>query len=369
MSTGEGFRVNQRSRQLCNGCDILPSTPGGPVTLYLAPPVSHLLGRIERAATATGLFSIKPFGGALAVTIADDSALLTLADELATILTLHELSETLALTVPVGAVAGIADFVRARPLSRIVAQARGKWFSEILAEKRLVIHFQPIVRSCEPTQILGYECLTRGRLQDGTLVSPDILYQTAIDMGLLYYFDRAARTDSVRIAAEQAFDELVFVNFRPSAVYNPRFCLQSTVRAVTDAGIAPERIVFEVVESEEVADTDHLIGILDMYRSAGFRVALDDLGAGYGSLNLIHRLQPDFIKLDMGLVRNVDSDPIKGILAAKLLEAAAELGIPSIAEGVETVAERTWLRHHGAIYQQGFLFARPAFPPPMVTKR
>jgi EAL domain-containing protein (putative c-di-GMP-specific phosphodiesterase class I) len=117
--------------------------------------------------------------------------------------------------------------------------------------------------------------------------------------------------------------------------------------------------VFEVVESDEVTDVKHLLSTLDFYRRAGFRVALDDVGAGFASLNLLHALKPDFIKLDLELVRDVHREPFKAMLAAKLIEAGVALGIGVIAEGVETQSEWEWLREHGATYTQGYYVARP----------
>ncbi len=348
---------------VCADCAILPPVISGPRTLYLAPPIGDLLTVFDRTATDVGLQCARPFRGALAITIPDQGELLAFADAVSATLSTPELAETLALSVPVGAASSLADFVRARPLSRIFAQARGRWFSDMLADGRLVTHFQPIVSSLTPTIIYGYECLTRGHLRDGTLVAPRELFQTAIGTGLLYFLDRAARTGAVRSAAEHGVDGMIFINFQPSAIYNPDFCLASTVRAVMDAGLAPERIVFEVVESEDMHDAKHLVAILDAYRDAGFRVALDDFGSGYGSLNLLHRLRPDFVKLDIDLVRHVDQDPIKATIASKLLETAADLDIPSIAEGVETAAEAAWMRDHGATYQQGFFYGAPAGRP------
>jgi len=94
-------------------------------------------------------------------------------------------------------------------------------------------------------------------------------------------------------------------------------------------------------------------------------VALDDLGSGYGSLNLLTRLRPDYVKLDAGLVRNVDSDPYKSQVAARVLDLARDLGIASIVECVETVHEFNWVRSHGANFVQGYYIAKPAFPPPV----
>ncbi len=94
-------------------------------------------------------------------------------------------------------------------------------------------------------------------------------------------------------------------------------------------------------------------------------MALDDLGAGYSSLNLLASLRPDFVKLDVGLVRDVDRDPYRTAIAAKLLDLAKDLGVIVVAEGVETEEQWRWLVAHGADLAQGFFFARPASPPPV----
>ena len=96
-------------------------------------------------------------------------------------------------------------------------------------------------------------------------------------------------------------------------------------------------------------------------------MALDDLGAGYGSLNLLHQLQPDVIKLDRELIRGVDRDPYKAVIAEKLLELAQKLGITTLAEGIETAGELQWVRDHGVDLVQGFFIARPQ-PVPLGLK-
>jgi EAL domain-containing protein (putative c-di-GMP-specific phosphodiesterase class I) len=108
-----------------------------------------------------------------------------------------------------------------------------------------------------------------------------------------------------------------------------------------------------------VEDPGYLLEILRQYRQAGFRVALDDLGSGFSSLNLLHALRPDFVKLDMALVRDVDSDPFKATLASKIIEAARDLNMGVVAEGIETEAEFRWMRENGATLLQGFYLARP----------
>lgn len=114
-----------------------------------------------------------------------------------------------------------------------------------------------------------------------------------------------------------------------------------------------------------MAEVSHLRRILDYYRTRGFRVALDDMGAGYNSLLSLNELRPDFVKVDIELIRGVDADPFKARIAANMLELANRLEIPSIVEGIENAGEYRWVRDHGASYAQGFFFARPASVPPV----
>jgi len=109
----------------------------------------------------------------------------------------------------------------------------------------------------------------------------------------------------------------------------------------------------------------HLVSILQTYRDAGFRIALDDLGAGFSSLDLLGKLRPDFIKLDRALLQDVESDRFKATIAQKLLETARALDIATVVEGIEHPGQWEWARDHGATYAQGFLFALPASPPPV----
>lgn len=119
-----------------------------------------------------------------------------------------------------------------------------------------------------------------------------------------------------------------------------------------------------MIETEELADSRDLVDILAQYRAAGFRVALDDLGAGYGSLTLLERLRPDLVKFDRDLITDIDNSPSKQAIVSGLVGMARELGIATVGEGVERRAEWEWLRGAGVDYVQGFFFARPANPPP-----
>jgi EAL domain-containing protein (putative c-di-GMP-specific phosphodiesterase class I) len=228
----------------------------------------------------------------------------------------------------------------------------------------LTMWFQPLVAAGGDNALYAYECLMRGRDENG-VVFPNQMLEVANGADMLFQLDLAARRAAIEQAARHRIQSRLFINFTPTAIYDPKFCLRSTVAAVDAAGLTNDRIVFEVVESEQVADSRHLRNVLDYYRTHGFGVALDDLGSGYSSLNMLHELRPDFVKLDMGLIRGIDQDPYKALIAQKLLEVAQGLGIRTVAEGVETQGEFGWLRAHGADFVQGYLFAKPAEVPPL----
>jgi EAL domain-containing protein (putative c-di-GMP-specific phosphodiesterase class I) len=116
-----------------------------------------------------------------------------------------------------------------------------------------------------------------------------------------------------------------------------------------------------VTEGERVQDRPHLVNIFREYRRFGFRTAIDDFGAGYAGLDLLSEYQPDVIKLDMALVRGVDASKPKQAIVRGVMAMCAELGISVLAEGIETAAERDFLRGAGVRLMQGYLFAKPAF--------
>jgi len=354
----------------CAQCVMLPTLPAqSGSSLYLAFPLSHTVGTVrtylrEHAIAFTAL-------SAKTLVVPVTPALLqTFSRELRDLLSPVELRGTKTLILPETTVTPtIAQLLEVRDLHTLLAAVEGAWVAEMLRDARLTTHFQPIVSCTDPRSIFAYECLLRGKTTDGQIVPPGTIFHAAREAGFLFHLDRAARLTAVREATAHQITTPIFINFNPTAIYDPRNCLASTIKAIKDAAIPPERVVFEVVESDETADPDHLLHILAAYRDAGFRIALDDMGAGYSTLNLLSRLHPDFIKLDREIVRDIGADPYKAEIATKLLELAAVLNIDVIAEGVETETEWQWLRQHGARYVQGYLFARPASPPPPVVVR
>ncbi len=351
-------------RATCISCESLPDAFPAAGTLFLAAPLEHTQRLIVDVAREQGLEPSVPEPDVLQVSFQGDD-LPQVLQRLSERLSAGECEETRVVLLRAGEEPRIRSMLLADRLSVLVRRSRAHWLVDVLATNALVTHFQPIVVSDDPGQVFGYEALTRGVGVDGELIPPTALYGAAVTSNLLYHLDRAARIEAIRAAADNGIEATTFINFTPSSIYTPEFCLRSTIAAMRRTALTPDRVVFEVVETERIQDMGHLEAILRTYRDKGFGIALDDLGAGFASMRLLNSLRPDFVKLDMSLVRGVDTDGYKATIAGKLLETARSLGIRSIAEGVETEAEWRWLTENGATYQQGFLFARPATPPPV----
>ncbi len=230
-----------------------------------------------------------------------------------------------------------------------------EWFERALLDNRFETWFQPIIDT-STRAILAHECLIR--LQTSRIYSGGEIVDAATIRNQIHAFDAHARRLAILSAAKQNRSGRFFVNFMPSSIYNPEFCMRTTMEALAETGMSRENIVFEVVESDLIRDSAHLRRICDYYRTNGFGFALDDVGTGSNSLQMVCELRPEYIKLDKSLVQNVEK-PMYGATIRKLVELAEQFSVRVIAEGVETIhtMENLWLL--GVQTMQGFLFGRP----------
>ncbi|RYG62974.1 EAL domain-containing protein, partial [bacterium] len=248
-----------------------------------------------------------------------------------------------------------------------LARAQSGWFLELLREKRFETHFQPIISVDKPDQVFAFEALLRARTNKA-VIAPDTLFNLARGLNLGRQLDDAARQCAIENAAKHRMTSKIFLNISPNTLGDGRDTLTSTLMAIERFGLQHDQFVFEIVESECIEDLPQLKSALAGLRKAGFRIALDDLGAGYASLQLLAQLRPDYVKLDRELMTGVDTDPFKALIAQKLLETARALGVVTVAEGVESKGQWEWLRAHGGDFAQGYYFARPSSPPPVMSK-
>lgn len=222
----------------------------------------------------------------------------------------------------------------------------------------LAMAFQPIV-DVETGQAWAYEALVRGADGQGAV---EVL--ASVNSENRYAFDQQCRVAAITQAVEAGIIETgarLSINFLPNAVYSPLACIQLTLKTAAAVDFPTERLIFEFTENEEMADTAHVANIIENYRRMGFATALDDFGAGHAGLSLLARLQTDIIKLDMELVRGIDISMPRRMIVEGLVAVFARMGITTVAEGIETIAEYEVLRGMGIRYMQGYLLARPGF--------
>ncbi|MET0266602.1 MAG: EAL domain-containing protein [Duganella sp.] len=217
-----------------------------------------------------------------------------------------------------------------------------------------VFAYQPLVR-LSTRDIFGHEALVRGPNGESAY---SVLSQ--VNDENRYAFDQACRVGAIRGAAQLGLPGFLSINFLPNAVYRPEACIQSTFNAADEYGFPTERIIFEVTEGEQILDRAHLVNIFREYRRFGFQTAIDDFGAGYAGLNLLAEYQPHIVKIDMDLVRGIDSSSARQAIVRGIVAICRDLGIEVLAEGIETAAERDTLRGAGIDLMQGYLFSKPA---------
>lgn len=215
--------------------------------------------------------------------------------------------------------------------------------------------FQPIVRA-STRQVVAYEALARGSAGE-----PFLSVWNQVTEDKLYRFDQTFRVKAIKLASDMGLKKGLNINFTPNAVYRPELCIRTTLEAAREYDFPIERIHFEVTEGEHVQDKAHLVSIIRTYQDLGFSTLIDDFGAGYSGLNLLAEFQPDCIKVDRGLISDIEDHPPRQAILEGIIYTCRKLNIEVLAEGVETAAEYRWLAGAGVDLFQGFYFARPAF--------
>jgi len=357
-------QINPMPGHRCARCETLPDSSCRTGSLYLSPPMGPTAEAIENIARAFCVSLSHHSGRTLELDLTEESGP-EICGALASDLGQMELDDTRCLFLAEDESFDIGALDRVCSLGEFLSVRDNQWFIELLEDERLVSWFQPIVQADQPGQVFAYECLVRGEGRQGETILPGALFDTARRSDLLFFFDRLCRQTAIRSAWAHRITTQIFINFNPTSIYNPVHCLKSTLETMAGTGLSFKNVVFEVVETDKVRDVSHLLKIVNYYKEMGFGLALDDIGAGYSSLNLLHQINPDYIKIDLDLIRDVHTDRSKGVIVKNLLGIARDLGIKSIAEGVETHGEWQWLCAHGADYLQGYLFAKPE-PVPVV---
>jgi EAL domain-containing protein (putative c-di-GMP-specific phosphodiesterase class I) len=220
--------------------------------------------------------------------------------------------------------------------------------------------YQPIVDPATRATF-GYEALLRSN--EAALPNPGAVLEAAQRLRRTHDVGRAVRQKVPDFVDLAPGDSLFFVNLLA------RDLEDETLAAPTGAfSQLASRIVLEITERSSLDEIPEARGMVERLRGLGFRIAIDDLGAGYAGLNSFAVLEPDFVKLDMSLVRDVDRSPVKQKLIRSMSHLCRDMGVKVVAEGIETVQERDAVIELGCDLLQGYLLAKPGKPFPVVER-
>jgi EAL domain-containing protein (putative c-di-GMP-specific phosphodiesterase class I) len=213
--------------------------------------------------------------------------------------------------------------------------------------------FQPIV-DIDTAEVYAYEALVRP-VGGGT--AADIL--SRMSGAHRYAFDQMCRVKAIELAAALGMNDFLSINFLPNAVYEAAACLERTLETAQRSGFPLHHLIFEITENEPTRDIHQFKEIFSQHKRHGMITAIDDFGAGHSGLSMLADFQPDIIKIDMELTRNIDTDTVRRSIARAIISLCSDLKISVIAEGVESVAEAVTLRGLGVSLFQGYLFSKP----------
>lgn len=231
---------------------------------------------------------------------------------------------------------------------------------DIIRQEAIKSVFQPII-SLRDGNILGHEALSRITCES-QFENIEILFKQAVLHNRLWDLELLCRTIALRTAYVYMippYNMKLFLNVDPNVIHDESFKRGFTKNFLDQLDIVPENIIFEITERNIIHDFEGFIQTIDHYKQQNFKIAIDDAGAGYSGLNLISEINPHYVKLDMRLIRNIDTDPLKYALIKGMVEVSKVSSIVLIAEGIETIEELQTLVNLGVQYGQGYLIQRP----------
>ncbi|QOX63494.1 GGDEF domain-containing protein [Anoxybacterium hadale] len=232
--------------------------------------------------------------------------------------------------------------------------------NNIISNREIKTVFQPII-SLRDGEVLGHEALSRITCVTN-IKNIEELFILAGKYNCLWELEQLCRTKAFEAAFRfmvPPYDKKLFINVNPNVLHDETFQKGLTKEYLNQYQISPSNIIFEITERNIIKDLKGFIATVSHYKSQDYRIAIDDAGAGYSGLNLISDVNPNYIKLDMKLIRNVDSDGLKAALVKGMVELSKISNIHLIAEGIETAEEMEALIVLGVQYGQGYYIQQP----------
>jgi diguanylate cyclase (GGDEF)-like protein len=252
----------------------------------------------------------------------------------------------------------VFDPVQRGPLDEPAMRRASASVVDLVRSASLTPVYQPIV-DVASGRVVGFEGLVRPRPGSG-FENPGTLFAVAEATGRASDLDRLAVETVLGGAAGLAPDQTLSINLSPCTLESPEFSVTSLVRLVAGSGFEPRRVVLELTERQAITDMETLGRRLRACQAAGFRVAVDDVGAGNAGLRLLSQLHFDRVKIDLSLVQAGARREASLEVVRSLSDLAARWGATAVAEGVETASQLRMVRDLGLTEVQGYLLGVPA---------
>jgi len=239
-------------------------------------------------------------------------------------------------------------------------EKRKESLDNIIHNKQIKIVFQPII-SLRSGTVLGYEALSRITCES-EFESPEPLFAAAKECNRLWDLELLCRTAALEAAHKfilPPYNKKLFINVNPNIIYDNKFKEGFTKDYLRQYNISPNNIIFEITERNVIDDLIGFNSTINHYKNQDYKIAIDDVGAGYSGLNLISDVNPHYIKLDMKLIRNINTDNLKNALVKGMVEFSKASNNLIIAEGIETYEELETVINLGVKYGQGYYIQKP----------
>lgn len=250
-----------------------------------------------------------------------------------------------------------------RRMKEVLYYKRLKELQKIMKNNTLDTFFQPILK-LQSGETIGYEALNRPPVTN-LFPNTDTFYEFVGQSNQVFLFECFCRNISLKRFINRLKGNvrqrtsLLFINIHPHVLLDSNYHSGETLQLLTELGIEPNQVVFELTERSAVTDFELFEKVLSNYRSQGYRIAIDDVGSGYNSLKTLIYLKPEFIKLDRSLIQNIDQNMEQQQLVKLIIEYAKQSSTEIIAEGIERTEELYFIREQGVHYGQGYALGKP----------
>ena len=334
----------------CSVCEQYPERLQGSVDIHFWPPLNHSADKLATAlAVPTELL---PDGRMVARMTYE--AFEQVAQTLGQVLSIEERRGIRVLMLPAGQAPGLGDVRAIRSLEGLIGLIEATWLIEAVRNGQTRVDLAPIVHADDTSERFGAIATLEVGANDGRPLSgARDIYETAARAGLLFQVDCSCRLAAIDAMAAAGEGVTTFIPFAPASIYDPAYCLRSTVAAVEKHGLKHRDVVFTVASRDPVRDPEHLRNVLNFYRDAGFPTALAEIGGAFGSFDLLQMLRPDYLVLASTLTDGIARDPYRDVIARKVLEIAQRLDIETLATEIDRAEDADWLYRHGINYLSG----------------